>query len=113
MTRKSSGPDDMDAAGKSVPPYAGRRKSADTEGKQQSTRGGAKTGGATGPVTDEDMKAAEPSRTRGGATGSPADEKPADERSADRSRRASGPQSDDPGTGPSHHRGTPRAEDQP
>ncbi|MFE2376132.1 hypothetical protein [Streptomyces sp. NPDC059398] len=109
MTRKPSRPDDMDTTGKSVPPYTGRRKSADTEAEPGSSRGGAKTGGATGPVSDEDMKAAEPHRTRGGATGSPADEKPADRAS----RRASGEKPEDHGTGPSHHRGTPRAEDQP
>lgn len=97
-------PDAMDTEDRAVPPYEGRRGSADVKGKDKSARGGARTGGATGPVTDDEMKASEPERTEGGATRSPAEEKP-----ARRSRKSRG---DDAGTGPGHEPGTPRAEDQ-
>lgn len=107
MTKKPADPGDI-TEGKTVPPYSGRRKSAEPKGKPESTKDGAKTGGATGPVTDEDMKAPEPSHTRGGATGSPAAEKSASEQP----QRESGRKTEDHGTGPSHHRGTRRAEDQ-
>jgi hypothetical protein len=105
MTRDPNRPDDADTEGKTVPPYAGRKKSAGTAGKGKSSKGGARTAGATGPVEDEDMKAAKPMETEGGATSTPADEKP-----AGRTRRS---RDDDQGTGPAHHRGTPRGEDQP
>ncbi|MFJ4918857.1 hypothetical protein [Streptomyces sp. NPDC088725] len=103
MTKDPNRPDDMDSEGKAVPPYEGRRKSADTSGKEKSSRGGARTGGATGPVEDDEMKAADPEKTARGATASPSDERP-----ARRSRNSGG----DEGTGPAHKRGTRRAEDQ-
>ncbi|MDJ0347043.1 hypothetical protein QMK19_38370 [Streptomyces sp. H10-C2] len=108
MIREPNRPDDIDTEGKAVPPYEGRRTSAHVKGNAEPTKGGVKTGGASGPVEDDDMKAPEPSRTRGGATGSPADEK-----AAGGSRRSpSGDAADDDGTGPAHQRGASRAEDQ-
>jgi hypothetical protein len=104
MTNDPNRPDDADTEGRAVPPYEGRRKSADVAGKEKTSKEGARTAGATGPVEDEDMKAKEPGRTKGGATESPDDEKP-----ADRTRR---PRDNGSGTGPAHHRGTPRGEDQ-
>lgn len=112
MTSDPNRPDNADAdadakgkgKGKAVPPYEGRKKSAEVEDKGKTSKKGVRTAGATGPVEDEDMKAAEPWETEGGATGTPADEKP-----ADRTRRS---RDDDTGTGPAHHRGTPRGEDQ-
>jgi hypothetical protein len=105
MSSEPNRPDDIDTEGKTVPPYEGRRKSAEVDDPAKTRKKGARTGGATGPVQDDEMKAPEPERTEGGATGSPAD------------RRASkgAPQADteDEGTGPAHHRGTPRGEDQP
>jgi hypothetical protein len=105
MAKESDRPDDVDTTGKAVPPYEDRRGSADVGGKGESTQNGAKTGGATGPVEDDEMKAADPRKTPGGATGSPSDEQPA-EKIVER-------RGDDEGTGPAHHRGTPRAEEQP
>ena len=103
MVKEPNRPDDKGTEGRTVPPYEGRRKSADVAGKEKSARHGAKTAGATGPVEDDEMKAAEPEQTPEGATGSPADERPA------RRSRKSG---HDDMTGPDHMRGTRRAEDQ-
>jgi len=105
VAREEGRPDGIDTEGKTVPPYEGRRQKAETKGKEATTRGGARTAGATGPVDDEEMKAADPHDTKGGATRTPADEQPAENMEETRS--------DDQGTGPSHHGGTPRAEDQP
>jgi hypothetical protein len=104
-TDRPEDPDTMGSEKRAVPPYEGRRTSADVKGKGKSAKDGAKTAGATGPVTDDDMKAAEPERTERGATRSPADEEPA--------RRSRGSGGDEGGTGPAHEPGTPRAEDQP
>jgi hypothetical protein len=99
------GGDDPDTAGSTVPPYEGRRESADVDGQEESTKDGAKVGGATGPVEDDEMKASEPADTPRGGTGSPSDEQP-----------ASGmPETDldDDMVGPAHEGGTGRAEDKP
>jgi general stress protein YciG len=88
--------------GAATPPYEGRRTEAGSE--QESAREGARTGGATAPVSDDDMKAPEPADTPGGATASPADEQPAQESGASGSEAR--------GTGPSHSAGTSRGEDQ-
>lgn len=99
----SNEPEGVDTEGRTVPPYEGRREAADVGG--ESTRDGAKVGGATGPVEDDEMKAADPADTPGGATGSPADEQPA----------ADMPETDldDDAVGPAHEPGTGRAEDKP
>jgi hypothetical protein len=98
----SPNPDDPDTDGRTVPPYEGRRETADVDGPDKEATGGANTGGATGPVeSDED---ADPGR---GGEGSPADEQPAED----------APESDadpEPGTtGAGHEPGTGRAEDKP
>ncbi|WP_052489395.1 hypothetical protein [Streptomyces sp. 150FB] len=105
MTPDPNRPDDADTEGRTVPPYEGRKKSGGAAGKGESAKGGARTAGATSPVEDEDMRAAESMEAEGGATSTPADEKP-----AGRTRRS---RDDDSGTGPAHRRGTPRGEDQP
>lgn len=95
--------DDPDTEGRTLPPYEGRRKTADVDGPEESTKDGAKVGGATGPVEDSQPKAPKPAETDRGAVASPADEQPAD----------STPESEasDPGVGPAHLAGTPRGED--
>jgi hypothetical protein len=45
-------PDEPDTEGKTLPPYDGRRESADIDGPEESTKDGARTAGATGPVED-------------------------------------------------------------
>lgn len=104
MAKDKDRPDDIHTGDRAVPPYEGRRKAADVGDKDRSAKGGARTGGATGPVEDADMKSADPEKTEKGATRSPSDERPA---GRDKESRSGGE-----GTGPSHHRGTPRAEDQ-
>jgi hypothetical protein len=83
-----------------IPPYEGRKTRADTGSGEAE---GARTGGATAPVTDPDYKSPPPGQSPGGATASPADEQPA----------AQGSESDtaDDRTGPSHTGGVHRAED--
>ncbi|MCM2425117.1 hypothetical protein [Streptomyces sp. RKAG337] len=104
MMSEPKQPDEIDTEGRTLPPYEGRKKSANVSSdKAQSVKSGVKTAGAAGPVEDDDMKAPDPRDTPGGATSSPAHE-----RSVSRSSKA-----DDDGTGPAHQRGTPRAEDQP
>ena len=95
------GPTDFED--KAVPPYAGRRESADVAGEEELRRDGANVGGATGPVESDERKAPEPADTPRGTVASPADEQP-----------AAGTPSGDPGpasTGPAHHPGTTRGED--
>jgi hypothetical protein len=85
-----------------VPPYEGRRESADVDPQEKSAREGVKTGGATGPVEDPDMKGSQGSER--GPAASPTDEQPAAE---------SGGEAPDEGsaTGPAHETGTRRGED--
>jgi len=90
--------DDDDRA---VPPYEGRRDSADVE-RTGSERDGARVGGATGPVVDDEPKAADPRTTPRGGVASPADEQPAEDEATTESSA--------PGTGPSHEPGTARGE---
>ncbi len=109
MTSGPNHDEDPDTTGSTVPPYEGRKEAADIDPQEQSTKDGAKTAGATGPVEDDEFKAPDPQDTEGGATGSPADEQPASET----------PESDEPRgdelseTGPDHTPGTGRAEDKP
>jgi hypothetical protein len=91
--------DDPNKPSGTVPPYEGRRETADLDGADRAYRDGANVGGATGPV--ENAGAASDT---GGGTGSPADEQPASEVTESRG--------DDTGTGPAHEPGTPRGEDQ-
>lgn len=99
------GGDDPDTEGKTVPPYDGRRETADVDGPEKSTKDGARTAGATGPVVDDQQTHPDPESTPGGATGSPADEQPASESGGDAEDEAS--------VGPSHTKGTVRGEDVP
>jgi hypothetical protein len=104
MTHDPDRPDGIDTENKNVPPYEGRRESADMAGPEESTRDDAKVGGATGPVADDEPKAPDPENTDRGATGSPADEQPASQM----------PETDldDDRVGPAHTMGTGRGEDQ-
>lgn len=100
------GGDDPDTEGKTVPPYDGRREGADVDGPEQTTKDGARTAGATGPLEgDDEMKADEPADTERGAVASPADEQPAEESTTT--------DTDPDMTGPAHTPGTGRAEDKP
>ncbi|MGI8868687.1 MAG: hypothetical protein ACR2F6_07505 [Mycobacteriales bacterium] len=97
-TPGQSKPGDAEPA---LPPYEGRKSEASTE--QETEKDGARTGGATAPVTDPDMKAPDPADTERGATGSPSDEQPAQQTPDGEPGEAS--------TGPSHEGGTGRGEE--
>jgi hypothetical protein len=86
-----------------IPPYEGRKTEANSE--DETYKDGARTAGATAPVTDPDMKAAEPADTPHGAVASPADEQPA--------QVTPDGEDSDQGTGPAHTTGTGRAENKP
>jgi hypothetical protein len=103
MAANPNRPDGIDTEGKAVPPYEGRRESADVKEQEAARKGGAKVGGASGPVDDPEMSAPDPNDAPGGATGSPADEQSASQ--------ASQTDGDDEGVGPAHQPGTRRAED--
>lgn len=49
----SPNPDNPDTEGTTIPPYDGRRESADVDGPEESVKDGARTGGATGPVESD------------------------------------------------------------
>ena len=102
MSPGDPGPTDP-AQGSAVPPYEGRRESADVDGEEKLHRDGANVGGATGPVESEEQKAPEPAGTPRGAVASPADEQPAAE--------SGGPDPGEASVGPAHHPGTTRGED--
>ena len=57
-----------------VPPYDDRQRSGEVDSKDKSTKDDAKTAGATGPVADDEMKAARPEDTERGPVASPAGE---------------------------------------
>ncbi|MDJ0395808.1 hypothetical protein QMK17_21025 [Rhodococcus sp. G-MC3] len=84
-----------------VPPYEGRKERADVH--PQTEKAGPNAAGARGPVEDDQAKSPDPSKTPSGATASPADERPADE--------GSETEDSEPGVGPSHQAGVPKAED--
>lgn len=106
MTSGPNHDEDPDTEGKTVPPYEGRRESADVGGPDESTKDGARTGGASGPVQNEGDDSDDPATTERGEHASPADEQPAAE-STDTDLDP------DVTSGASHEEGTPRAEDQP
>jgi hypothetical protein len=99
------GGDALDTEDKTTPPYEGRKKSGEVADKEESTKEGVKTAGATGPVSDDDQTQPDPDATEGGATGAPADEQPAAESGGDAEDEAS--------VGPAHTKGTSRGEDVP
>jgi hypothetical protein len=76
-TESHVGGSDPDTGDRAVPPYEGRRETADVDPSDESTKDGARVGGATGPVEDDEPKAPNPDLTAGGAVASPADEQPA------------------------------------
>jgi hypothetical protein len=104
MTTTPGDPGTTDFEGKAVPPYEGRRESADVDDEEKLRRDGANVGGATGPVESDRRKASRPADTSRGAVASPADEQPA----SDMPGSDPGPAS----VGPAHHPGTTRGEDQ-
>jgi hypothetical protein len=71
-TTPDPGPADLE--GRAVPPYEGRRESADVEGEERMRRDGATVGGATGPVESDEQKAPDPDDTPRGPVASPADD---------------------------------------
>jgi hypothetical protein len=95
-------PNDPDTGGRPLPPYQGRRETADVGGEEELVKDGAVTAGATGPVEGDELKSTPKEETPRGAEASPADEQPA---------------SDMPETdldkdmvGPDHYSGTGRGE---
>ena len=96
-------PDDPDTEGKTVPPYDGRKESAEVGNPEETTQDGAHTGGAGRPAKS-DSAVDDPTQTERGQHASPADEQAA--------------QGDDEATtpggtsGPAHEPGTGRAEEQ-
>lgn len=103
MTSWPNHNEDPDTEGKTVPPYDGRKESAEVEGAENSIQDGVRTGGATAPVEGDGGGIDDPADTPRGEHASPADEQPA----------ADSPETDtDPDiTGPSHQAGVGRAED--
>jgi hypothetical protein len=89
---------DDPGAGRALPPYEGRRDSADVDGPDQLRKDGANVVGATGPVESDEMKSTPKEDTARGAEASPSDEQPAGEM----------PETDlDPDmVGPDHYTGT-------
>ena len=103
MTMSPGAPGPTDFSDKTVPPYEGRRETADVDEEEKLHREGANVGAATGPVESAEMKAPEPADTPRGAVASPADEQP-----------AAGSGGSDPGeasVGPAHAAGTTRGEE--
>ena len=92
-----------DSTDRPMPPYEGRRKSADVDGAEEIRKDGANVGAATGPVESDEMKSTPKEDTARGAEASPSDEQPASDM----------PETDtdaDMG-GPDHYEGTVRGED--
>src|SRR3954464_5943755 len=102
MSPGDPGPTDP-AQGSAVPPYEGRRESADGDGEEKLHRDGANVGAATGPVESDERKAPDPADTPRGAVASPAEEQPAEE--------SGGADPGEASVGPAHHPGTTRGED--
>jgi hypothetical protein len=92
-----------DPTRRAMPPYDGRRETADVDGPEELRKDDANVGGATGPVESDEMKSAPKEDTPRGAEASPSDEQPASDM----------PETDmDPDmVGPDHYEGTGRGED--
>jgi len=86
-----------------MPPYEGRRETADVGDQSESVKEGAKVAGATGPVRDDEPKGADPADTARGPHASPADEQPAQDMDEN--------EASDEGVGPDHVPGVKRGED--
>jgi hypothetical protein len=91
-----------------VPPYAGRRESADID-SEGADRDGAHVGGATGPVISSGP-ADDPASTPLGRTASPTDDAEGTEVTEGTEVAEHQP---DPGVGPAHQAGVNKAEDEP
>lgn len=96
-------PDDPDTGNSAVPPYDGRKDSAEVAGEEEMRKGGANVGGATGLVESDELKATPKEDTPRGAEASPADEQPASEMPET--------EADPDSVGPDHYSGTGRDED--
>jgi hypothetical protein len=103
MTMSPGDPGPTDVEGRAVPPYEGRRETADVAGEEERRKDGATVGGATGPVESGRRAAPDPEDTPRGAVASPADEQPAAE--------SGGKDPGEASVGPAHHPGTTRGED--
>lgn len=86
-----------------VPPYEGRKESAEADQQGGTVRDGVRVGGATGPVEDDERKAPDPAETPGGRTASPGDEQPAAE-------MPDGPSAEEGADVTSHVAGVPKGE---
>ena len=69
MTMSPGDPGPTDFEGKTLPPYEGRRETADVDGEDNLHRDGANVGGATGPVESDEQKAPEPANPPGTTRG--------------------------------------------
>jgi hypothetical protein len=98
-----TGGSNPDTGGRAIPPYEGRRESADVGDQSESEKEGAKVAGATGPVRDDERKAPDPADTARGPQASPADEQPAQDMEEN--------EASDEGVGPDHVSGVQRGED--
>jgi hypothetical protein len=96
-------PNDDPGSGRAVPPYEGRRETADVGGEDELRKDGANVGGAAGPVESDEMKSTPKDDTPRGAEGSPADEQPASDMPET--------DTDKDMVGPDHYGGTGRGED--
>ncbi len=96
--------EEPDTGGRAMPPYEGRRETADIDGEEELRKDGANVGGATGPVLSDKMKSTPKEDSPRGAEASPADEQPAStmpETDLDKDM-----------VGPDHYEGTGRGENQ-
>jgi hypothetical protein len=98
-----TGGSNLDTGGRAMPPYEGRRESADVGDQSESVKEGAKVAGATGPVRDDEPKAPDPADTARGPHVSPTDEQPAQDMEEN--------EASDEGVGPDHISGVQRGED--
>ncbi|MEP6852921.1 MAG: hypothetical protein ABJA87_09725 [bacterium] len=100
----TDGADQVMGADRAVPPYDGRKESADVDPVEGSTEDGVTVGGARRPTEAEPgLRRTDPQESARGPVASPAEEQPA---------ASSG--GDDPGeasVGPAHQSGVGRAED--
>ena len=76
MTSGPNANEDPDTEGRAVPPYEGRTTSGDVDRPEGSTKAGAGTAGATGPVEDTAPKAPDPADTERGEHASPGEDEP-------------------------------------
>jgi hypothetical protein len=87
-----------------LPPYEGRKESADVAPADQGEADGVGVGGARRPTeADDQLRQTDPQQSDRGPVASPADEQPASDQDGDRP--------DEGSTGPAHQAGVPRGED--